>query len=85
MFVPRSGYSSFILSVAMTTVKMFVIVVLIAGMSLSGLLMGIAKAWINTSPELDLDLFNSQAQTSFIYDKKGEKITDFRGTENRVY
>jgi len=85
LFVPRSGYTNFVLSVAMTTVKMFVIVVLIAGMSLSGLLMGIAKAWVNTSPELDLDLFNSQAQTSFIYDKNGEKITDFRGTENRVY
>lgn len=85
LFVPRSGYTNFVLSVAMTTVKMFVIVVLIAGMSLSGLLMGIAKAWVNTSPDLDLDLFNSQAQTSFIYDKNGEKITDFRGTENRVY
>ena len=85
LFVPRSGYTNFVLSVAMTTVKMFVIVVLIAGMSVSGLFMGIAKAWINTSPELNLDLFNSQAQTSFIYDKNGEKITDFRGTENRVY
>ena len=60
LFVPRSGYTNFILSVAMTTIKMMVIVALIAGMSLSGLLMGIAKAWVNTSPELDLDLFNLQ-------------------------
>jgi len=85
LFVPRSGYTNFILSVAMTTVKMFVIVILIACMSVAGLLMGIAKAWVDTSPELDLSLFKSQAQTSFIYDKNGEKITDFRGTENRVY
>ena len=84
-FVPRNGYGNFILSVFMTTVKMLVILILIIGFSATGLVMGIAKAWVDTSPDLDLDLFNSQAQTSFIYDKYGNLITTFRGTENRVY
>ncbi|MBQ3079415.1 MAG: transglycosylase domain-containing protein [Clostridia bacterium] len=85
LFVPRSGYPNFILSVCMTTVKMLFMVILISCISLSGILMGIAKAWVDTTPNLDLDLFDSQAQTSFIYDKNGELITTFRGTENRVY
>ncbi len=85
LFVPRSGYSNFILSVCMTTVKMLFMVVLIACVSFGGILMGIAKAWVDTTPTLDLALFDSQAQTSFIYDKNGELITTFRGTENRVY
>lgn len=85
LFVPRNGYGNFILSVFMTTVKMLVILILIIGFSATGLVMGIAKAWVDTSPDLDLDLFNSQAQTSFIYDKYGNLITTFRGTENRVY
>ena len=83
LFVPRNGYGNFILSVFMTTVKMLVILILIIGFSATGLVMGIAKAWVDTSPDLDLDLFNSQAQTSFIYDKYGNQNTTFRGTENR--
>ncbi len=46
--------------------------------------MGVAKAWIETAPELDLSSFNEQAKTSFIYDKDGILITDFKGTENRI-
>ncbi len=85
LFVPRSDYRNFLLSVCMTTVKMLVMLVLIVGISATGVVMGIAKAWVDTSPEIDRNLFNAQAQTSFIYDKYGELITTFRGTENRVY
>ena len=85
LFVPRNGYGNFVLSVFMTTVKMLVILILVLGFSASGLVMGIAKAWVDASPDIDLDLFNSQEQTSFLYDKNGNLITTFRGTENRVY
>lgn len=85
LFVPRNGYPNFILSVFMTTVKMLVILILIIGFSASGLVMGIAKAWVDTAPDIDLSLFDSKAQTSFIYDRNGDLITTFRGTENRVY
>ena len=85
LFVPRGEYKSFILSTIMTTVKMLVIIMLIVAFAGSGLVMGIAKAWVDTAPNLDRDIFDSQAQTSFLYDKNGELITTFRGTENRVY
>ena len=84
-FVPRGEYKSFILSTIKTTCKMIILLVLIAAFSCSGLVMGVAKAWVDTAPELNLDIFDSQAQTSFIYDKNGKLITTFRGTENRVY
>ena len=86
LFVPRGEYKSFILSTIMTTVKMLVILVLVISLAGAGLVMGIAKAWIDTTPDIDLTtVFDSQQQTSFIYDKYGNLITTFRGTENRVY
>ncbi|MCR4622264.1 MAG: transglycosylase domain-containing protein [Clostridiales bacterium] len=85
LFVPRGEYKSFILSTILTTLKMLLVLALIAVFAGGGVIMGIAKAWVDTAPEIDLDIFDSQAQTSFIYDKNGNLITTFRGTENRVY
>ena len=84
LFKPRTQDPNFLFSVVMTTAKMLFFVVLIIGVSGSGLLLGVAKAWIETAPALDLTAFDSTAKTSFIYDKYGELITDFKGTENRV-
>jgi len=84
-FKPRHNETNFVLSVCMTATKMLVVVILLIMISGIGLLLGVAKAWIETTPELDLNVFNSQAQTSFIYDKYGTLITEFTGTENRIY
>ena len=83
-FVPRTRKPNFVLSVIMTTAKMLFVVALVIGVALSGLLVGVAKAWVETMPTLDLSAFDEQAQTSYIYDKNGDLITDFKGTENRV-
>ena len=83
-FKPRTRDGNFLFAVIMTTVKMLFIVVLILGITGTGLLVGVAKAWIETAPELDLTSFGEQAKTSFIYDKYGNLLTDFKGTENRI-
>ncbi len=83
-FKPRTRDGSFLFSVILTTAKMLFIVVLILGITGTGLLVGVAKAWIETAPALDLSSFGEQAKTSFIYDKNGDLITDFKGTENRI-
>ncbi len=83
-FKSRTSDGNFLFSVILTTAKMLFIVVLILGITGSGLLVGVAKAWIETAPALDLSSFNEQAKTSFIYDKYGALITDFKGTENRI-
>ena len=85
LFVARGEFKSFILSTLVTTFKMLALLMLVVCFSCAGLVMGIAKAWVDTVPDIDLDIFDSQAQTSFLYDKNGDLITTFRGTENRVY
>jgi len=84
IFKPREAERSFLLAVVMMTAKMLFFVVLLLGLSCTGLVVGVAKAWIDTSPELDLDQLYSQSQTSFIYDKHGNLITEFKGSENRI-
>lgn len=83
-FKPRHNDNNFVLAVGMTAAKMLLFVVLLLMVSGGGLLLGVAKAWIETAPELDLSVFNSQAQTSFIYDKYGTLVTEFSGTENQA-
>lgn len=83
-FKPRTKQPNFILSVILTTAKMMFVVALVVGVALTGALVGVAKAWVETMPALDLSRFDEQAQTSYIYDKNGDLITDFKGTENRV-
>lgn len=85
LFKPRETERSFILSVAYTTMKMLLFAVLLISIAGAGVLGGVAKAWIDCCPELDLDAIGSQSQTSFIFDKYGNQIAEFKGSENRVY
>ena len=83
-FKPRTKDNNFLLEVIMSTAKMIFIVALLVGVACTGLVVGVAKAWVETMPSLDLSAFSEQAQTSYIYDKNGDIITDFKGLENRV-
>ena len=85
VFKPRERERSFVLSVVLMTAKMLFFVVLLIGISCSGLVVGLAKAWIDTTPDLDLDKIGAQAQTSFIFDSSGNLITEFKGSQNRIY
>ena len=85
MFKPRETARSFILSVVMMTAKMLVFAVLLIGIAAAGVVGGMAKAWVDTCPTLDLDKIGTQSQTSFIYDKNGDQIAEFKGSENRIY
>ena len=78
LFEPRERDRSFLLSVVMTTAKMLVLLVLMIGMGGAGLLAGVAKAWIDTAPALDLEQIQTQSQTSFVYDKYGNLITEYK-------
>ena len=85
LFEMRERDANFILSVIMTTAKMLLIMVLLTGIGGAGLIAGVAKAWIDTTPDLDLDDIRTQSQTSFVYDKYGYLITEYKGSENRIY
>ena len=49
LFRPRDRENNFILSVAMTTVKMLFFVVLLIGVAALGLGIGVGKAWVDTA------------------------------------
>ena len=65
LFEPRERDRSFLLSVVMTTAKMLVLLVLMIGMGGAGLLAGVAKAWIDTAPALDLEQIQTQIDAGF--------------------
>ena len=83
-FKERTRKPSFVLGVIINAVNMLVILVLILGLAGAGALVGIAKAYVETAPVLDLAKIDEQAETSFFYDRDGNYITDFKGTENRI-
>ena len=84
IFKPRLRRPSFLCSVLVNSLRMLVLIVLILGFAGFGAVVGVARAYVNTAPRLDLTLIDDQAQTSFIYDANGTLITDYKGTEDRV-
>ena len=84
IFKPRTRKPSFVLSIAVNAVRILALLVLLVGLAAVGAVMGIAKGYVETAPTLDLAALDDQAQTSFIYDSKGNLITDYKGTENRI-
>lgn len=87
---PRSIFKTavrkpnFVVSILLNAVRVLGVLVLVAGFAVLGAVIGIARGYVDTAPELDLAALDSQAQTSFIYDCNGELITEYKGTENRV-
>lgn len=81
---PRTKKPNFLLQVLVTTVKLTAVLVLILALAGVGALLGIAKAYVETAPTLNLAKLDEQAKTSFIYDANGNLITDYKGTEDRI-
>ena len=81
---PRLSKPNFIVSVLVNAVRFTVLLIILAGLALTGAVFGIAKAYMETAPTLDLAMLSEQDKTSFIYDADGNVITDYKGTENRV-
>ncbi|MBE5781728.1 MAG: hypothetical protein E7329_00265 [Clostridiales bacterium] len=84
IFKPRSRKPSFILAVLVNSFRMLVLLILLFGLAGVGAVVGVAKAYMETAPTLDLAAIDDQAQTSFIYDANGNQITEYRGIENRI-
>lgn len=85
IFTRRTKPRSFPLSVFFSVLKMAAVLIIALGFAGLGAVTGIAKAYIDTSPELDIGLIENQAQTSVIYDARGNVITTFAGLENREW
>ena len=84
IFGDRPRTPDFIITTLVQTIRLLVIVILALALSGLGAVIGIARAYVDTAPVLDLAAIDDQAQTSFIYDSSYRLITEYRGTENRI-
>ncbi len=84
IFRPRLGKPNFVLSVLVNAVRLLLLTGVLVALAGAGAVLGIAKAYVETAPTLDLALLDEQDKTSFIYDSAGNVLTDYKGTENRV-
>lgn len=84
IFKPRTKNRNFLLSVLATAVRLSAVLMLCVCLALAGAIIGIAKAFVDTAPTLDLAALDAQDKTSFIYDSDGNLITDYKGTEDRI-
>lgn len=84
IFKSKSRKSNFILSVLVNSFRIFFVVLACLVLAVAGVVVGIGKAYVETAPDLDINLISKQAKTSFIYDSNGELLTEYKGIENRV-
>ena len=83
IFRRRSSSRPFLLSVLFYTLGLLAVTVVLGGIAVFGLVMGVAKAYVDTTPDLDISGLTRSERTSYIYDKNGELITTFAGMEYR--
>ena len=83
IFRPDVWKPNFAVSVLVNTVRVLILVVILAGIAAAGAVAGIAKGYMDTAPELDLVALDTPAQNSEFRDRNRNLLTVYRGTENR--
>ncbi len=83
MFRPRHRQPGLVISILLTSFRLTLVLLFMIGAAGFGALVGIAKAYMETTPTLDTAEIEEQAETSYIYDSSGELITMYTGSENR--
>lgn len=84
IFRPDVRKPNFVLSVLVNTVRVLLLIALLAGVAVLGSLVGIAKGYVDTAPELDLVALDTPDQNTEFTDRNRNPLTVYRGTENRV-
>ncbi len=83
LFVKRERPRSTVLAIVFSLVKVFALIAVVAVFVGFGLVLGIAKAYVDTTPTLDVSALTVSDRTSYIYDRNGNMITTFAGMEYR--
>ena len=76
----KPGY---LVSVLSTTLLFFLIFAMMVGVAGVGAFLGVARGYLDATPELNLSELTNQSQTSFIYDRNGNMVSEYYGFENR--
>ena len=83
LFMERVRKRPFVLSIFFTTLHFAVIGGVLLGLALLGAGIGVAKAYVETTPTIDRAQLTKSDRTSYIYDKDGQLITTFANLEYR--
>ena len=75
----------FFIGSILTVAKIIGLCLVIIAFAGVGAVYGVAQAYLETTPELDLVEIGANDLTSYIYDSKGALITTYAGVENRDY
>lgn len=85
LFQPKQREPFFLLGMLLTTLKILGICLVMVMIAAVGAVFGVGKAYLGTTPELDLVEISNNDLTSYIYDCNGNLITTYAGVENRDY
>ena len=84
LFVPRTKKPNFVLGVILTSFKLGLAAIFVLIAVGSGVVMGLANAYLETTPDLDVGKIQNQALSSFVYNQDGtQRIATYTGSENR--
>ncbi|MGI6153733.1 MAG: transglycosylase domain-containing protein [Christensenellaceae bacterium] len=83
LFKPREKKPNFVLSIVLTTIQMSFVAIFVAVAVVIGSVVGVANAYLETTPELDTDKIETQQLSSYIRDKEGNLLATYTGQENR--
>lgn len=83
MFTSRRHRPNFAVGIILTSFKLVLIGLFMIGAAGFGMLIGVARAYMDTTPKLNTAEIENQSETSYIFDGNGELITMYTGSENR--
>jgi len=83
LFTERKKPRSFALAVLFTSLKLSIFAFIVIGFIGMGLLLGVVKAYVETTPSLDTAQLTISDYTSFLYDMNGDLITTIADVEYR--
>jgi len=83
LFIPRTKRPNFVLGILLTTFKLGLVSIFVIVAIGAGLVMGLANAYLESTPDLDVGKIEDQALTSYIYDQQGTLLATYTGSENR--
>ncbi len=83
LFTERKKPHSLLLGVVFTSLKMTVLAFIVVGFIGMGLVLGVVKAYVETTPSLDTAQLTISDYTSYLYDKNGNLISSIADVEYR--
>lgn len=84
-FTLKTGNSNYFINLLIVTFRMFLVGLIIICVSGVGFVLGMAKSYLETVPELDFGVVKEQEQATVLLDSKGDVLVNYYNMENREW